>query len=105
MLNYLAEDETTKNIAIYYANQINNSLAESFFSGKISISSSAEAIQIAKCFWEMTELAVDDYLNDRTVLEGVDAQFLMQKLLNMVYGYYEKNGFKQEWKAVELENL
>lgn len=105
MLNYSSADETTKQVAVHYANQIKNSVAESFFSGKISISSSAEATKIAKCFWEMTELAADDHLNERTVLDGVDTEFWMHKLFNKVYGYYEKNGFKQEWKAVELENL
>jgi len=105
MLNYSAADETTKEIAVHYAHQINSFLAESFFAGKVSINSSAEATQIAKCFWEMTELAADDYLNERTVLDGVDAEFWMHKLFNKVYGYYEKNGFKQEWKAIELENL
>lgn len=105
MLNYSAADETTKSIAVYYAKQMNNPVAENFFSGKTSISSSAEATQIAKYFWEMTELAADDQLIDRTVLDGVDAEFWMHKLFNKLYGYYGKNGFKQEWKAIGLENL
>lgn len=105
MLNYSAADEITKNVAVYYAYQISNPLAESFFAGKTSINSSAEATQIASCFWEMTELAADDHLNERPVLDGADVEFWMHKLFNKVYGYYEKNGFKQEWKAIELENL
>lgn len=105
MLSYSPTDETAKLIAIFYAKKINSSLAENFFSGEKSITNSSEAIQIAKCFWEMTELAADDHLNGRSVLEGVDAEFWMHKLFNKIYGYYEKNGFKDEWKSIELENL
>lgn len=34
-----------------------------------------------------------DLKNDRIVLDGIDAEFWIQKLLNKVYRYYEKNGF------------
>lgn len=101
MLNYTSADEMTKHIAIFYAKKVNSPLAEAFFSGNRSLTSSAEALEVAKAFWAMTSLAGEDHLADKEVLGGVDIEFWMHKLFNKVSGYYEKNGFKEEWSAAE----
>lgn len=101
MLNYTSSDEMTRQIAMYYAQKVNNELTEEFFSGNRSLTSSDEALEVAKVFWEMTSLAVEDHLADKEVLGGVDIEFWIHKLFNKVSGYYEKNGFKEEWSSAE----
>ena len=66
-------------------------------SSKAEISKPEEAMKIAKTFWEMTELAIDDNDND-IVVEGVsDLEFWMHKLFNKVSGYLKKNGYEDQW--------
>lgn len=45
----------------------------------------------------MTDLAADDYIENKQI-EGIDdIEFWMHKLFNKVYGYVNKNGFQDEW--------
>lgn len=104
MLNYSDSDLTVKNIAVFYANKISDPTAKDFFSGKKSLSNAAEALAMAKAFWLMTDLASTDHLNNVSVLDNTDLEFGMHKLFNKVYGYYEKNGFKEQWKIAADEN-
>ena len=103
MLNYAESDLTAKNIAILYARKINNLNAENFFSGNVSLTNAEQALDIAKAFWEITNLASIDHLNNVSILDDVDVEFWMHKLFNKVYGYYEKNGFKEQWKIAEKQ--
>jgi hypothetical protein len=104
MLNYSINDETAKSIAIYYSRKIDNSLAEEFFNGTRSLSNSDEALELARVFWEITDLASTDHLNNISILDNEDLEFWMHKLFNKLYGYYERNGFKEQWKMAEKEN-
>lgn len=103
MLNYSKDDETAKNIAVFYAKRLNHSLAEEFFSGSRSLTNADEAFEVAKAFWQITDLASDDHLNNVSVLDNVDLEFWTHKLFNKTYGYYEKNGFKEQWKLAEAQ--
>lgn len=101
MLNYSDTDLIAKNVAIFYAKRLNNPVAEEFFSGSRSLANADEALEMAKIFWEITDLASEDHLNKAPVMDNVDLEFWMHKLFNKVYGYYEKNGFKEQWKTAE----
>ena len=104
MLNYTNSDLPAKDIAIFYAKKINSQIAEEFFSGKGSLASAEEAIEVAIAFWAITDLASNDHLNDRSILNDVDLEFWMHKLFNKIYGYYERNGFKEQWQIVAQSN-
>jgi hypothetical protein len=103
MLNYSTDDITAKNIAVFYAKKLNHGLAEEFFAGSRSLANTDEALEIAKVFWRITDLASDDHLNNVSVLDNVDIEFWTHKLFNKLYGYYEKNGFKEQWKIAETQ--
>lgn len=104
MLNYSDSDLPAKDITIFYAKKINSQIAEEFFSGKRSLASAEEAIEVATAFWTITDLASNDHLNDISVLNDVDLEFWMHKLFNKIYGYYERNGFKEQWQIVAQSN-
>lgn len=101
MLNYSDADLIAKDIAIFYAKKLNSTIAEEFFSGSRSLANADEALEVAKVFWSITDLASEDHLNNVSVLDNVDLEFWTHKLFNKVYGYYEKNGFKEQWKTAE----
>ncbi len=67
-------------------------------------STKSEALEIAKAFWEITELASQDYLNGIKIPDDIDIEFWMHKLFNKTHGYFQKNGFSDEWKQAEIEN-
>lgn len=104
MLNYSDSDLIVKKIAVFYAEKISDPIAKDFFSGKKTPSNAAEALEIAKAFWLITDLASTDHLNNVPVLDNTDLEFVMHKLFNKVYGYYEKHGFKEQWKIIADEN-
>lgn len=104
MLNYSEPDIPAKNIAIFYADKINSPIAKEFFNGQKSLANKKEALEVAKAFWKITDLASTDHLNKVSTLDDVDVEFWMHKLFTKVYGYYERNGFKDQWKIAEEES-
>lgn len=104
MLSYSESDLLVKDIAIFYAKKTNSSITVEFFSGTKSLSNAEEALEVAKAFWEVTDLATTDHLNNVAIFEDVDLEFVMHKLFNKVYGYYEKHGFTEQWKIAANEN-
>ncbi len=104
MLNYSDSEKTVKNVALSYAEKTNSQIAKNFFGGHVSLTTSGEALDVARAFWQITDLASTDHLSDVAVFEGVDLEFALHKLLNKVYGYYEKNGFKEQWALAAAEN-
>lgn len=101
MLNYSDSDLPAKNIAIFYAKKINSQIAKDFFNGQKDLTSKEEALEVANAFWQITDLASTDHLNNISILDDADVEFWMHKLFNKIYGYYEKNGFKEQWKIAE----
>lgn len=103
MIDYSDADSIDKDIAIFYAKKLNNTLAEEFFNGSKILTATDDAFEVAKAFWEMTNLASTDHVNGISVMDNVDLEFWMHKLFNKMYGYYEKNGFKEQWKIAERD--
>lgn len=104
MLNFSEAEKPAIAISQYYCQKLKSPKAEDFFSGKISLSTKAEALEIAKVFWDITELASADHLNDVVILDDVDIEFWMYKLFNKTHGYFQKNGFSEEWKQAETDH-
>jgi len=104
MFNFTNTDEQAKAIAHHYCQILKKPLADAFFSEQRSPSTKQEALDIAKAFWETTELASQDHLNGTEILENIDIEFWMHKLFNKTQGYFQKNGFSDEWKQAEAES-
>lgn len=104
MLNFTNADEQAKAIAHHYCQILKNPLADEFFSGQCSPPTKLEALEIAKAFWEITELASQDHLNGIEILDDIDIEFWMHKLFNKTHGYFQKNGFSEEWEKAEADN-
>jgi hypothetical protein len=104
MLNYSDAESPAKTIAIFYADKINSAITKEFFNGEKSFANSEEALEVARGFWKITDLASTDHIAGVSILNGIDAEFWLHKLFNKVYGYYEKNGFKEQWKIAESES-
>lgn len=103
MIEYSDSDLIAKDIAAFYAKKLDNTLAEEFFNGRKTLTTTDDAFEVAKAFWEMTNLASADHVNDVPIMDNVDLEFWMHKLFNKMYGYYEKNGFKEQWKIAERD--
>lgn len=97
MLNYNEASNPAKILAIHYSNRVGDADLISFMAGQSGISSKEIALRISEGFWQMTDLAADDYIENKQI-EGIDdIEFWMHKLFNKVYGYVNKNGFQDEW--------
>ena len=105
MLNYNEASNPAKVLAIHYSNRVGDVDLIHFMSGQSGISSKDMAFRIADGFWKMTDMAADDYKQNRQI-EGIDdIEFWMHKLFNKVYGYMAKYGFQDEWdKASDQRN-
>lgn len=104
MLSYSDSELPAKNIAIFYADKINSPIAKEFFNGQKSLANKEDALEVAKVFWKIIDLSSTDHLNNISILDDVDVEFWMHKLFNKVYGYYERNGFKEQWKIAEHQS-
>lgn len=101
MLNFSTDEAPAKSIIQYYCQKLGNPKAEDFFCGKTNIENKTEAVEMAKVFWDIVELASTDHLNDVVILDNIDIEFWMHKLFNKTHGYFQKNGFSEEWKQAE----
>lgn len=102
MLEFDSHEKQAQTLAVHYARQVDNDYVVDFMLSNSDILSDDNAYAVAKAFWEMTDLAIDD--NDKdVVVEGVsDIEFWMYKLFNLVSGYLEQKGYREQWdKAKE----
>lgn len=97
MLGFDESSVKAQLLAIHYARKIGDDYVIGFMSSKAGIASSDEAMRIAKAFWKMTDLAIDDKENDIIVDGVVDLEFWMHKLFNKVSGYFKLNGYEDQW--------
>ncbi len=97
MLNFDSDSVNAQKLAIHYSKRMNDDYVINFMSSKVDIATPDEALKIAKAFWEMTDLAIDDNDNNVTI-DGVnDLEFWMHKLFNKISGYLKKNGYDAQW--------
>jgi len=97
MLEFDEDERNAQVLGIHYAKKIDNKLAIEFMSSITSVSTSEQAEELTKAFWEMVDLSIEDNENDVSI-EGIsDLEFWMYKLFNDVSGCIEKRGFKKQW--------
>lgn len=103
MLDYNAASANAKILAIHYANRIGDAELVQFMSGDLDIGSAELADRIIAGFWAMTDLAVEDHEQGKSVAGVDDIEFWMHKLFNKVYGYMVKNGYRSQWDRASSE--
>jgi len=97
MMNFTETTLPAKNLALHYAEKLNNQLAINIIQGKSDLKNSDEAIQFTAFFWAMTDESVEDYENNIEISGVTDLQHWMEKLMNITIGYMKSCGFKEEW--------
>ena len=97
MINFTDINMRAKDIALYYANKMENELAIKLFSGYQEITTREEAIQITDFFWNMVDEASEDQENNIQIAGTYDLEFWMEKLMNITIGYFTRCGFKDVW--------
>jgi len=104
VLNFNESTHNAQILAIYYAKKIDLDLVIDFMESKIDITNTEDALIVARSFWKMVELSIQDNDNDN-VIDGVeDIEFWMHKLFNKVSGYLTKNGFEEQWDQADAES-
>ena len=97
MLKYSPHQQICQTLAIHYARKIDHSFFLDFVLSRADIGSAEDAATITLAFWEITDLAVEDYQNDIAVEGIVDLESWMFKLFNLVRGYVVKSGYAEVW--------
>lgn len=103
MLNYNEDSQSAKILASYYANLVGGEFLVDFMTGKVDISSQDQLRAVIDGFWDMTDLAIQDNEDGKTIEDIVDIEFWMHKLFIKVNGYMAKNGFGKQWDAAMKE--
>ncbi|GAA6166798.1 hypothetical protein [Sessilibacter corallicola] len=98
MFSFDASAAESKKLAMYYANQTDLPDLIKFIDGKYTLENKLQAQLIINAFWQITDMAIDDYQADK-VVEGIsDIEFWMHKLFNKIGGYMIKNGYRDIWE-------
>lgn len=97
MMKFNEYNQPAKRLVLHYARQLNSELAKAIVSGETNLGSKEEAVSLAYFFWEMTDKAVDDE-NENKTIEGIsDIRSWLEKALYVFTGYFKKQGYEQEW--------
>jgi hypothetical protein len=104
MIEFDSHKKPAQTLAVHYARQVGKSYVVDFMLSNSDILSADNAYSVAKAFWEITDLAIDD--NDKgIVVEGVsDIEFWMYKLFNLVSGYIEQKGYREQWDKAKKQH-
>jgi len=97
MMNFTEVNVPAKKIALHYAQRLNNQLAINVIEGRSEILSKDEAIKFTAFFWEMVDESVEDDKNNIEVVGVTDLEHWMEKLMNIIIGYMNRSGYKEEW--------
>ncbi|OZG74147.1 hypothetical protein BTA51_03745 [Hahella sp. CCB-MM4] len=97
MIEFSEDQVNAKTLAIHYAKKMNDSFFLDFILSRADITNEADAVKISDAFWELTDLAVEDQLNNVEVEGIIDLEYWMLKLFNAVMGYITKRGYDDTW--------
>lgn len=99
LLRFNEDEKELKLLAQHYAAMTGDELVIAIFNGDLAISNDDEAQKLVEGFWEMTDLATDDYLHNVAVAGIENQEHWMYKLLNKVYGYCLEQGYGELWRT------
>ncbi|WP_444892000.1 hypothetical protein ACJJIE_13310 [Microbulbifer sp. TRSA001] len=86
-----------KDVAIHYAQKLNNRWAENIILGNSDTLSADETRRLTQFFWDMADQAAEDYQADEELEFKVNLESCMERLMNIFIGYTKKAGFNQQW--------
>lgn len=100
MLDFSGNDQKAKLIAIHYAESLNDKFVLALLENNGAVSDKTQATTLAKFYWAMLDQSAQDKENNIVVLEESDLQYWMERLLNIIGGYMEGNGYGDIWQKV-----
>jgi hypothetical protein len=103
MIKFSEHDVYAQKLAIHYANMLGDEYASRVMSLSAEISTQEEAENITRFYWAMVDLAVEDQEHGREIEGTTDLEFWMEKLLNIIMGYLNRIGFREQWAKTSDE--
>ena len=103
MLSFNQNTQAAQNLAVHYARVVGDQALIDFMSAKAGLDSNEIAEQIARSFWAITNLAIDDNKAKREFCGTCDLEFWMYQLFNKMTGYFSKLEYEEIWDRVENE--
>ena len=100
MLDFSANDEKAKLVALHYANQFNDTDIVELLENQRVVKDREEAIKLAEFYWKMLDASAGDQENGVEVLGETGLQYWMERLLNIISGYLARVGYEKEWEKV-----
>ena len=100
MLDFSANDEKAKLVALHYANQFNDTDIVELLENQRAVENREEAIKLAEFYWKMLDAFAGDQENSIEVLGEIGLQYWMERLLNIISGYLVNLGYEKEWEKV-----
>lgn len=97
MIEYSYKEEEI--VALHFASILNNTEVEKILNSGV-VTSSEEATELSKFFWEMINKSAEGIVD--LPCEG-SSQYWTEKLYNSLGGYLEKSGYEKEWNT-EVDN-
>jgi len=100
MLDFSGGDEKAKLVALHYAKELDNNFVLELINKDQEVKNSEQAIDLAQFYWLMLDLSAQDEEKNTVILGEKSLQFWMERLMNIIGGYLQKNGYSCEWEKV-----
>ena len=100
MLDFSGNDAKTKLVALHYATQFDNRVVIELLQNQHGVQNEAEATALAKFFWDLLDASALDKENGVIVLDEIDLQFWVERLLNIIGGHLKISGYADVWDRV-----
>ena len=99
-MDFSGEDQKAKQIALYYAEQLQHELVQRLLMRDENVASADEAIALAQFYWDMLDRSALDAEQGVVVCGERNTQYWMERLLNIIGGYLQGCGYGAQWQSV-----
>jgi hypothetical protein len=96
MIEYKFKEE--KDFILHYAEKLSNTTVKKIIT-EGQVSSSSEANELAKFFWEMVDEIVKDIEEQAVVAGQTDLEAWNEYVFESIRAYLRNNGYENEWNA------
>ncbi|WP_444931375.1 hypothetical protein ACJJIF_06230 [Microbulbifer sp. SSSA002] len=100
MLNFSGKDEKARLVMLHYAGEFNNQTVLEILSKPRGVFNKEEAIILSRFFWEMLDATALDREEGKIVLGEANLQHWAERIMHIIGGYLNSNGYQQEWDTV-----
>ncbi|MFZ5605069.1 MAG: hypothetical protein ACOY7J_21665 [Pseudomonadota bacterium] len=97
MITYSQHEQPAQTLALHYAAQAGDALAQAVYGGQKEVHSREDALSLTRFFWAMSDAAAEDYRQDTELARQYDLEFWMEKLMNKTIGYLAGLGYRDLW--------